>query len=199
MLRQILKVLLVTLLPTTAMAKVVYDSETSTLRVTGPTNTTQVVTASNYMNKYRVKYIEMWGPGGLMEMGLQLGNRISREETATVVVPKGKSCISACAFAAMGSSHIRVDGNLKLHRPFIARSPTMIPLEDVLAYMGKGYLKVAYYLEDHGYKRSVMENMMEFTSPCAFMVYKELEIKKPEDLKLWALDDSRCDLLRIRR
>jgi len=199
MMIKLLKALSLMLLPTTALAAVNYDEETSTLRITGPTNMIQVISASNYMTENDVQYIEMWGPGGLMEMGLQLGNRISREETATVVVPKGKSCISACAFAAMGSSHIRVDGNLKLHRPFIARSPTMIPLEDVLAYMGKGYLKVAYYLEDHGYKRSVMENMMEFTSPCAFMVYKELEIKKPEDLKLWALDDSRCDLLRIRR
>jgi len=76
----ILKVLLVlVLLPTTTMAKVAYDSETSTLRITGPTNTTQVVQASNYMNKYRVKYLEMWGPGGSMVAGIHLGNRIAKE------------------------------------------------------------------------------------------------------------------------
>src|SRR6056297_2927607 len=184
---KLLTFLVALVLPTAALTEVTYDKETSTLRITGPTDMTQVVSASNYMTDHDVKYIEMWGPGGYMTMGLQLGNRISREETATVVIPKGKSCISACAFAAMGSGHIRIDGKLMLHRPFIAAAPILERLEDILAYMGKGYLKTAYYLEDHGYPRSVMDNIMDYTSPCKFMVYTDKEIKKPEDLVMWHL------------
>src|SRR6056297_4064933 len=165
---KLLTFLVALVLPTAALTEVTYDKETSTLRITGPTDMTQVVSASNYITDHDVKYIEMWGPGGYMEMGLQLGNRISREETATVVIPKGKRCISACGFAAMGGSHIRIDGKLMLHRPFITNAPIMERLEDVLAHMGKGYLMTAYYLEDHGYDRSIMNSMMNYTSPCKF-------------------------------
>jgi len=196
-----LKALLLSLLPTVAMSEVTYDDTTETLRITGSTNMAQVVSASNFMRENEVQYIEMWGPGGQLEMGLQLGNRIAKEETATVVIPKGKSCISACGFAAMGSDHIRVDGKMMLHRPFIVGVPTMANLEESLAYMGRGYLMTAYYLEDRGYPRSVMNSIMKYTSPCKFMVYQALEVKKPDDLIMWVSDDSRCQMLdmRIRR
>ena len=195
---KLLAFLVALVLPTIALSEVTYDKETSTLRITGPTDMIQVISASNYMTDHDVKYIEMWGPGGYMEMGLQLGNRISREETATVVIPKGKSCISACAFAAMGSSHIRIDGKLMLHRPFIVAAPIMERLEDTLAYMGRGYLKAAYYLEDHEYSRNVMRSMMKYTSPCKFMVYTDLEVEEPKDFVMWSLDDSRCEMLKRR-
>jgi len=194
----LLAFLVALVLPTVALSEVTYDKETSTLRITGPTDMIQVISASNYMTDHDVKYIEMWGPGGYMEMGLQLGNRISREETATVVIPKGKSCISACAFAAMGSGHIRIDGKLMLHRPFIAAAPILERLEDILAYMGRGYLKAAYYLEDHEYSRNVMRSMMKNTSPCKFMVYTDLEVEEPKDFVMWSLDDSRCEMLKRR-
>lgn len=185
-------------LPTLAMSEVTYDEETSTLRITGQTDMVQVIDASNYIREHDIQYIEMWGPGGYMEMGLQLGNHISRIEDVTVVIPKGKSCISACAFAAMGSKHIRIDGKLMLHRPFIVAVPTMTNLEEALAYMGKGYLKTAYYLEDHGYSRFIMDNIMTYTSPCKFMVYEGLEVKERRDLIGWSLDNSRCEIMRLR-
>lgn len=186
------------ILPSMALSQVSYDKETSTLRITGQTDMIQVIEASNYMTEYEVQYIEMWGPGGYMEMGLQLGNRISREDTATVVIPKGKKCISACGFAAMGGSHIRIDGKLMLHRPYIQAAPIMERLEDILAYMGKGYLKAAYYLEDHGYSRNLMNSIMTYTSPCKFIVYEGKEVKDPSELTLWHLDNSRCEMLKRR-
>ena len=185
-------------LPSLAMAEVTYDEETSTLRITGQTDIVQVIDASNYIWEHEVKYIEMWGPGGYMEMGLQLGNHISRIEGVTVVIPKGKNCISACALAAMGSNHIRIDGKLMLHRPFIVAVPTMTNLEETLAYMGKGYLKTAYYLEDHGYARPIMDSIMNYTSPCKFMVYEDLEVVERRDLIGWHLDDSRCEIMKLR-
>lgn len=195
---KLLALLTVLALPTLALAEVSYDKETATLRITGQTDIMQVIDASNHMREHDVKYIEMWGPGGYMEMGLQLGNLISREESVTVVIPKEKSCISACAFAAMGSNHIRIDGKMMLHRPFIVAVPTMTNLEDALAYMGKGYLKTAYYLEDRGYSRSVMDNIMTYTSPCKFMVYEDLEVRERRDLIGWHLDNSRCEMMRLR-
>lgn len=196
-----LRVLALALLPTSALAAVSYDETTSTMRITGPTNMVQVIAASNYLTENDVKYIEMWGPGGNMIMGLQLGNRISRVEGVTVVVPKGKRCISACGFAAMGSKHIRIDGQMLLHRPFIMSVPVLWNVEEALAFMGRGYLLSAYYLEDHGYDRSVMNNIMEYTSPCKFMVYEGIEVKERGDLKMWSLDNSRCEMMnsRIRR
>lgn len=195
---KVLLTVLALVLPTLAMSEVSYDGETGTLRITGQTDMVQVIAASNYIRTEEVKYVEMWGPGGYMEMGLQLGNRISRIEGVTVVVPKGKRCISACAFAAMGSKHIRIDGKLMLHRPFITGAPIMVPLEDVFAYMGKGYLKTAYYLEDHGYSRYVMENIMDYTSPCKFMVYEGLEIRERKEFIGWHLDNSRCEMMNLR-
>lgn len=195
---KLLALLTALVLPTLAMSEVTYDEETSTLRITGQTDMVQVIDASNYIREHDIQYIEMWGPGGYMEMGLQLGNHISRIEDVTVVIPKGKSCISACAFAAMGSKHIRIDGKLMLHRPFIVAVPTMTNLEEALAYMGKGYIKTAYYLEDHGYSRFIMDNIMTYTSPCKFMVYEGLEVKERRDLIGWSLDNSRCEIMRLR-
>lgn len=190
-----LQILLMLLVPTVSLGAVSYDKETSTLRITGSTDMAQVVQASHYMDEHEVQYIEMWGPGGYLEMGLHLGNRISKEEGVTVVVPKNKNCISACAFAAMGSDHIRVDGKLLLHRPFVTAVPSMVTLEESLAYVGRGYLITAYYLEDHGYKRNLMLSIMTYTSPCKFMVFENLEVKKPEDLIMWYPDDSRCRMM----
>jgi hypothetical protein len=195
---KVLLTILALALPTLSMAKVSYDKETSTLRITGQTDMVQVIAASNMIREEDIKYVEMWGPGGYMEMGLQLGNHISKIEGVTVVVPKGKRCISACAFAAMGSKHLRIDGKLMLHRPFIVAAPITVPLEDILAHMGKGYLKTAYYLEDHGYSRHVMNNIMDYTSPCKFMVYEGIEVKNPSDLVRWSLDDSRCEMMKTR-
>jgi len=196
---KVLLTILALALPSLAMAKVSYDKETSTLRITGQTDMVQVLAASNIIREEEeIKYVEMWGPGGYMEMGLQLGNHISKIEGVTVVVPKGKRCISACAFAAMGSKHLRIDGKLMLHRPFIVAAPTTVPLEDILAYMGKGYLKTAYYLEDHGYSRHVMNNIMDYTSPCKFMVYKDMEVRERKEFIGWSLDDSRCEMMKKR-
>jgi hypothetical protein len=198
---RILKVLALALLPTTALAGASYDEDTSTLRLTGATNMALVVSASNYITDNEVKYIEMWGPGGDMIMGIQLGQRISRIEGVTVVIPKGKGCTSACALSAMGAHHIRIDGKLMLHRPYIGGVRIIDVLEDAMAYMGQGYLRLAYYLEDQGYDRSVMNSMMEYTNPCTYMVYEGIEVKEREDLKIWALDNSRCEMMnsRIRR
>jgi len=181
-----------------SLAGVSFDDETNTLRISGPTDIVQVIQANKHLKEQDVKYVEMWGPGGYKEKGLQLGTSLSKEEGLTVVIPKDKKCISACAFAAMGAGHIRIDGELMLHRPFIVAAPTVVTLEDVLAHMGKGYLMTAYYLEDRGYPRSVMRNIMEYTSPCKFMVYTDKEIKNTGDLVLWHLDDSRCAMMNNR-
>lgn len=184
--------LLLMLIPSVALAKVSYDGETNTLRITGPTNVSQVVKAQNFIREDTIEYIEMWGPGGSLEMGLSLGHAISKLEDVTVLIPKDKSCISACGFAALGASHVRVDGKLMLHRPFIIGAPTMRTLEETFAYMGRGYLLAAFYLEDMGYDRAVMENMMRYTTPCKFMVYRGIEIKEPSDLVGWHSDDTMC-------
>lgn len=195
---KLFKVLLLALLPTASLADVSYTKETNTLRVSGPTDMVQVLKASQLMDKHDVYYIELWGPGGYLKMGLQLGNRISKETTATVVVPKGKKCTSACALAALGSSHIRIDGELLFHRPFIQAAPILEPLESIFAYVGKAYLMTAYYLEDHGYPRSLMQNIMTYTSPCKFIVFEDKVVTKPEELILWKLDNSRCEALKKR-
>lgn len=187
------------IMPIGLAAEVSYDDTTDTLRVVGPTDHKQVVDASNIIREEDVAYVEMWGPGGYMVPGLQLGNYLSTIDGLTVVIPKGKACISACAMAALGAGHIRVDGKLMLHRPYVGGVSSMDTLEDSMSHMGKGYLKAAYYLEDHGYPRKIMQQMMEYTNPCKFMLYEGIEVKTPEDLILWVMDD-RCGFMwRIQR
>lgn len=180
-----------------ASADVTYTEDTKTLQITGPTTMPQVVKASNLIRGKEVLYVEMWGPGGELEMGLSLGRFINKIEGVTVTVPKDKVCASACALAAMGAKHIRIDGEFLLHRPYVTGVSSFYKLEDIFAHMGKGYLMTAYYLEDMGYNRSIMRSMLEYTSPCKFMSYEDLEIKQPEDLKGWKLDNSRCEMMNI--
>lgn len=200
MIKQVITALTL-LFPTTAFSGVTYDDTTETLRITGPTNMGQVVKASNFMREHKVRYIEMWGPGGGMVEGLHLGNRIAKENDVIVVVPKGKRCVSACGLSALAASHIRIDGKMLLHRPYIPGVSIMNRLEDAMAFMGKGYIMADRYLIKHGYSPNVMDAMMEYTSPCKFMSYEGIVVKDRSDLKMWSLDDSNCEIMnsRIRR
>ena len=170
-------------------ADVSYNPETRTMEISGPTDTDLVVKASNVLREEEVERIFMWGPGGFFEMSLQLGHRI-KKEGVEVIIPAGKYCISACAFAALGAEKITVDGTIMFHRPYLNYVPTFDNIESIIAHGGKAYIKMARYAEDMGYERRLVDNIITYSTPCKFLSWSELTITPPK-IVLWSIDD-RC-------
>lgn len=182
--------------PSLAFSEVKFEEDTNALTISGVTDYKQVVAATNTLREEDVAYVYMWGPGGHAEVYLTLGGMLDRETGVTVVIPKGKDCISACAFAAMGADHIQVDGRLMLHVAYYPVVPFFDSLEHISTQIAKFHVKQAFYLEDQGYSRQIMRDLLRHTSHCKFLVYEDIVVKEPDDLNMWLLEDK-CDFIRM--
>lgn len=173
-----------------AFAEVTFDRDTKSMVISGPTDMNQVVKASNILREEEVDRVYMWGPGGFFEIALDLGNRLKKEDVV-VIVPEGKTCISACAFIALGGSRIEVDGAILFHRPFAPYVPTVENIESIVAYGGAAYIKMARYVEDMGYGRKFTDYIVSYTTPCKFMRWSDKILDGPK-MGTWSTDD-RCN------
>jgi len=121
--------------------------------------------------KHDVATVEMSGPGGYFLEGLFIG-RLIRHEGARVVIPKGKQCISACAFAALASSQIVVNGELLFHRPWLSKMPAAMTIEEYAGKNGWAYMTMTRYIFEMGYTLNFASLIVTTTSPCKFIVVK---------------------------
>lgn len=73
--------------------------------------------ARNISNYDYVDTIVFNSSGGEFYAGLKV-SEIIREKNLKIIVPYGKFCVSACAFASMASDDITIKGLFGLHRPY---------------------------------------------------------------------------------
>jgi hypothetical protein len=64
-------------------------------------------------------YIELTSIGGMMDQITQAGVKI-RQLSMPVVIRSGETCISACAYLALYSEDITIEGQLAFHMPYFA-------------------------------------------------------------------------------
>lgn len=172
------------------MAGVQYNEHQRALIISGPTSSYQALMAFNVFSEHDVDTVYMYGTGGEMDAGLKIGDMIAKSG-ARVIVPSKQDCISACAFAALAAAEIHVDGRMLLHRPFTMYVPSMATVEDIAAHYGAAYLRVAMYLDTHGYPISVTKQIMENTSPCKFIALSdEAEIYHARDAGFFSAYDT---------
>lgn len=152
-----------------AYAGVVYDANTKSATITGPTNIKLHVDVISTLRNNNVETVFMWGNGGEYYRGLDIGRAI-RESGARIIIPSGKRCISACAFSAIGSKKLIIDGELLFHKPFALAVSTMDRVEDIVTKHGGAYMDMAIYLNEMGYDLSFAKDIITKTSPCLFMV-----------------------------
>ncbi len=154
-------------------AKVTFNKDLGALTISGPTSTYQVAQAYKVFLEEDVSIVYMWGPGGLLYSGIQLGNLI-KAEGATVVIPAGKACVSACGFAALGAAEVVLKGTLMVHRPYMRTVPNLATIEATQARAAIAYLDSQAYLSSLGYPSLVRFLTIE-TSPCKFVVIDSMD------------------------
>lgn len=170
MIKSIIGAAALLLTATVASADVSYNEDTKSLTISGPTSSLQSVMAKRAFANNEIDTVYMWGPGGEFYAGLGIG-RMIRDANVRVIVPTGKECVSACAFAALGSGEIIADGVLLFHRPYFKSVPTIATTEQIAAAFGLGYVDMTAYLVemmgDVGFSAS--KAILELTSPCSFI------------------------------
>ena len=145
MFKSILTAIILTVTASVSSAGVVYNPTSKSLTVTGQTTNSQATKVYRYMKTHDVLSVSLSGPGGNYYAGLRLG-RLIRAEGSTVIIPVDTLCVSACAFAALGSDRVIVDGQLWFHAPYLTAVPTSASILEITQMFGRAYLDMASYL-----------------------------------------------------
>ena len=149
-----------------------YEPLTHTVVISGTTTSKQSIALYNVLKNKTVVNIIMYGPGGDFYAGLRMGEMIARAGV-TVIIPEGKSCVSACSFMALAGERIVLDGKLEFHAPYFSSVPTGVSILDIAQRFGVGYVDMTTYLVKHGYTTQFARMLLKDTSPCKFIVITE--------------------------
>jgi len=177
-----------------AVAGVKYDTDNHILTIDGMTTSYQQSQVFDIFQENEVTTVVLSGPGGDYYAGLAIG-RYLREEGARAIIPAGKECVSACAFAMLGADEIHIDGKVMFHRPFTMATPSMVTVEAIAAKYGAAYIDGAVYLMEQGVSAKFMHQILRNTTPCKFMVVTDES--GIADLRKWGVlrdfdTESRC-------
>lgn len=155
-----------------------YNPETETLYLSGQTTMAQVFGAAIWLTgDNKASTVVMEGPGGLLDAGLMLGRMIDKSG-ATVRIDEGTRCVSACAFAAMGSDYVDIDGDLWLHTFYAPYVPTTINLMEIGQFHQEGTHKLMEYMMKQGYSNTLAQYLFSKTDYCNFLVVSDSEALK---------------------
>lgn len=155
-----------------AAALVVYDEATKNLAVSGTTTNYQAASVYRYMRDNDVLSVTLSGDGGEYYAGLRLGGLI-KAEGSTVIIPAEKTCVSACAFAALGGDKIIVDGELWFHAPSLTLVPTNVSILEITQMFGRAYVDMSSYLAKMGVPMSFGYDIMVQTTIDKFIVIED--------------------------
>jgi hypothetical protein len=169
MFKSILTTIVLLITATAASAGVNYDPVTRSLEVSGYTTMRQVQAANLEMRSNEVLTVILSGPGGDYYAGLALGRAI-RKEGANVIIPENSTCVSACAFAALGGERVIVDGELWFHAPYLTMAPTNVTILDITHKFGIAYLDMSAYLSEQSISILLANDIIRRTSTCKFIV-----------------------------
>ena len=121
------------------------------------------------MRNNDVLSVTLSGNGGEYYAGLRLGNMI-KKEGSVVIIPAGRTCVSACAFAALGSDRAIVDGELWFHAPYLTLVPTNVTILEITQMFGRAYVDMASYLVSVGVPVSFGHDLLVQTTTNKFIV-----------------------------
>lgn len=112
--------------------------------------------------------------GGLMLEAMMLGKLLNTTDIE-VLIEKDTLCVSACAFAAMSSEKITLDGKLVFHAPYYPTIPTEDSLYTVFKNVSLMTIELADWFLETGYSVSFLELIYENTNNDTFMVFESIE------------------------
>lgn len=179
-----------------ASAALKYEPDYKTVHIFSTTDDYTAIALKNLLLKEDVLLAVLDGPGGSAPAGLYIG-RLLHQYDVDVLIPKGKTCASACALAAMGGKRIIVDGELWFHGPFLQTIPINKSPQDYGSVLSAFNIEVGMYLQSVGVNLAFYKLVLQKSSLCAFFVVDDEEIvneiKNGEPLSIPILvDDSFC-------
>lgn len=151
----------------TASAVVKVDG--NTLTVSGNTTRMQAIAVVNALKYNDIKRVRLWGSGGDFFSGLSIGHALSQEDV-DVIVPTGTTCVSACAFAALGANKVFLGGELWFHKPFKPRYRTNERLEDIDRAGQNIGVNLSYYIWELDHPIRFIFEVIGSTSHCKYVV-----------------------------
>ena len=160
--------------PTPTRKSVHWNADDGVLTLRGPTTKQMSSEVHKIMVKENVLVVNMAGPGGVYYSGLTIGNLI-RKEGSAVIIPKGKECVSACAFSAMGADKLIVNGALLFHLPYTEGVGTVQTIQKIQQEAGLVYFDMVAYIARQGYPIYFARELLAQTSPCKFVYVKDGE------------------------
>jgi|TARA_R110000851_G_scaffold130962_1_gene264689 hypothetical protein len=156
-------------LATPATSAVIYDEATKSLEVTGVTTNYQANKVYKAMKDKDVLTIALSGAGGNYYAGLRIGALI-KDEGSIVIIPLGTTCVSACAFAALGGDKVIIDGELWFHTPYLSNVPTDKTLLEIAQMFGRAYVDMTSYLARMDIPMSFGHDLLVRTTRSKFVV-----------------------------
>jgi len=114
--------------------------------------------------------LELNSAGGLAQSGYLLGHAIEYSNVK-VMVRYGDICLSACAFAAMGSDDVIINGILGLHSPYAMGHDSGTTLTEIAQISNVGFADMMWYLSNMGYNIRLLKQIADETSPESFIVF----------------------------
>ena len=156
-------------LATPATSAVIYDEATKSLEVTGVTTNYQANKVYKAMKDKDVLPIALSGAGGNYYAGLRIGALI-KDEGSIVIIPLGTTCVSACAFAALGGDKVIIDGELWFHTPYLSNVPTDKTLLEIAQMFGRAYVDMTSYLARMDIPMSFGHDLLVRTTRSKFVV-----------------------------
>lgn len=157
-----------------AEAKVTYNEATKVATITGATEPNQTYKVFLLFKEHEVKNVIMYGPGGFLKEVKVMSN-LFRQEGVSVVVPRGRKCVSACAFIAMSGKHTHVLGSLLFHRPYIPSIPVHANLDEINGIGQQISVDLARHFIEYGYTLEFLGQIARKTNPCTFLVVEKTE------------------------
>ena len=115
------------------------------------------------------QYIALSGPGGAMSGGLAIHNLIQTIDAKVVILPKD-FCISACAFAAIASNDLVIEGLLGFHVPYFTHIDPAVPMNK---YVNDAMLmtwEIIKIMQDANFTNSAIDYIMYDTSQGQYAV-----------------------------
>lgn len=146
-------------------------AEENRLYVTGNTTQIQMFQVAQALASNDIDVVILSGNGGDMYSGLGIGRLIRNAGVRTQIL-SGTSCVSACAFAALGGTDVWVGGSLFFHRPYLMAVPAGQTLDDVVQSSEVVGADVLVYLNSLGYGLMFGRDILANTSPCRFYVIR---------------------------
>jgi len=129
-----------------------------------------------FLNENPERTMIMNSPGGIFSEGIATGELI-REMGVAVHIPSRAVCISACAFAAIASEEVKIEGIVAFHRPYYDQEG--IPPSQLLGrkdiFVG-GHITgqiALHYLMQMGFSPTFSGYVMANTSEEVFLIIKK--------------------------